>query len=183
MGVENGIFWSEIVSGFGEPDGTPLPSIPRSTPPPPGFLHHFSVSLLITLYQLINRFIIYLSFINFVTVNDSVLARRTNNLYYAGKVSSFGNDQTTVLFDDRSKAIYSSRDISATIPDEEPHQVQLGQHVVATWQGGNKYFIGYVSEKDSNNHFKVSFDDNNEGFYDAKQLRLFPGHQSVHSGK
>ena len=33
-GVENGRFWSEIGSGFGEPGGTPLPKIPRSTPPP-----------------------------------------------------------------------------------------------------------------------------------------------------
>ena len=33
MGVENGIFWSEIGSGFGEPGSTPLPRIPRSTPP------------------------------------------------------------------------------------------------------------------------------------------------------
>ena len=32
-GVENGIFWSEIGSGFGEPGGTPLPKIPRSVPP------------------------------------------------------------------------------------------------------------------------------------------------------
>ena len=32
-GVENGIFWSEIGSGLGEPGGTPLPKIPRSTPP------------------------------------------------------------------------------------------------------------------------------------------------------
>ena len=31
MGVENGIFWSEIGSGFGEPGGTPLPRIPRCT--------------------------------------------------------------------------------------------------------------------------------------------------------
>ena len=41
MGVENGIFWSELGSGFGEPGGTPPPRIPRSTsnpktyPPPP----------------------------------------------------------------------------------------------------------------------------------------------------
>ena len=27
------MFWSEIGSGFGEPDGTPLPKIPRSTFP------------------------------------------------------------------------------------------------------------------------------------------------------
>ena len=33
MAVENAIFLSEIVSGFGEPGGThPLTRIPRSTP-------------------------------------------------------------------------------------------------------------------------------------------------------
>ena len=30
------MFWSEIGSGFGEPGGTPLPRIPRSTSPTPG---------------------------------------------------------------------------------------------------------------------------------------------------
>ena len=35
MGVENAIFWSEIGSGFGEPGGTPLPRVPRNTPPSP----------------------------------------------------------------------------------------------------------------------------------------------------
>ena len=34
MGVENGIFWCEIGSGFGERGGTPLPRIPRSSPAP-----------------------------------------------------------------------------------------------------------------------------------------------------
>ena len=33
-GVENGIFWSETGSGFGEAGGTPPPRIPRSTPNP-----------------------------------------------------------------------------------------------------------------------------------------------------
>ena len=32
MGVNNDIFWSEIVSGFGEPGGTPPTGIPRSNP-------------------------------------------------------------------------------------------------------------------------------------------------------
>ena len=32
MDVENGMFKSEIGSGFGEPGGTPLPKIPRSAP-------------------------------------------------------------------------------------------------------------------------------------------------------
>ena len=31
-GVGNGIFWSEIGSGFGVAGGTPPPKIPRSTP-------------------------------------------------------------------------------------------------------------------------------------------------------
>jgi len=32
-GMGNGIFWSEIGSGFGDAGGTPPPKIPRSTPP------------------------------------------------------------------------------------------------------------------------------------------------------
>ena len=43
-GVENGMFRSEIGSGFEDPGGTPPPRIPRSTPPPPpGFLCTCSV--------------------------------------------------------------------------------------------------------------------------------------------
>ena len=41
-GVENGIFWSEIGSGFGDAGGTPPPKIPRSTPP--GFQGILTVS-------------------------------------------------------------------------------------------------------------------------------------------
>ena len=37
-GVENAIFWCQIGSGFGEPGGTPPPTIPRSNPPPPHFI-------------------------------------------------------------------------------------------------------------------------------------------------
>jgi len=33
-GMGNGIFWSEIGSGFGDAGGTSPPKIPRSTPPP-----------------------------------------------------------------------------------------------------------------------------------------------------
>ena len=33
MGVGNGMFWSEIGSGFGEPHGAPPPKIPRSYSP------------------------------------------------------------------------------------------------------------------------------------------------------
>jgi len=50
MGVGNGIFWSEIGSGFGDAGSTPPPKIPRSTPPPPRVLrgytfYHFIVIL------------------------------------------------------------------------------------------------------------------------------------------
>ena len=34
-GMENGMFWSEVGSGFGEPGSTPPPQIPTGTPPPP----------------------------------------------------------------------------------------------------------------------------------------------------
>ena len=36
--LRDGIFWSEIGSGYGEPGGTLPPRIPRNTPlpPPPG---------------------------------------------------------------------------------------------------------------------------------------------------
>jgi len=108
-----------------------------------------------------------------VRVNDRVIARWTNNLYYAGKVSSIENHQINVLFDDGDRITHSIRDISAVIPDEEPQQVQIGQHVITTWKGGHKYYIGYVSDKNSDG-FKVTFDDNDEDFYPAKQLRIFP---------
>ena len=39
MVVKNDIFWCEIGSGYGEPGGTALPRIPRSTPTPrPGIM-------------------------------------------------------------------------------------------------------------------------------------------------
>ena len=33
--MENGMFWSEIGSGFKKTSGTPPPKIPRIPPPPP----------------------------------------------------------------------------------------------------------------------------------------------------
>ena len=47
MGMENGMFWSEIGSGFGELGGIPPPRIPRSIPPGvqtlPSLKHFFTV--------------------------------------------------------------------------------------------------------------------------------------------
>ena len=86
------------------------------------------------------------------------------------------------MFDDGDRITHSIRDISAVIPDEEPQQVQIGQHVITTWKGGHKYYIGYVSDKNSDG-FKVTFDDNDEDFYPAKQLRIFPNQRRPHKGK
>lgn len=61
--------------------------------------------------------------------------------------------------------------------------MEIGSHVVTTWKGSHKYHIGYVSDKDSNNLFEVTFDDNDEDYYAASQLRIFPDHSSAHEGQ
>lgn len=87
------------------------------------------------------------------------------------------------MFDDGDRITHSIADISAVIPDKVPYHVDVGSHVVTNWKGGHKYYIGYVSEKDSFNRLKVTFDDNDEDYYTASQLRLFPDHSSAHGGK
>jgi len=122
----------------------------------------------------------------YVIVNwDRVIARWTDNHYYSGKVDSIELDKITVLFDDGDEISHSIEDISAVFPDQEPSQLRIGQHVVAvryTWEGGREYHKGYVSDKNSD-RFKVTFDDNYEDFYLAKELRIFPDHNSAHSGE
>ena len=88
-----------------------------------------------------------------------------------------------ILFDDNDTIIHRVSDISAVISDKVPLGVGIGHHVVATWKGGNKYFIGYVSDKDSDNRLKVTFDDNDEDYYAASELRFFPEHWSAHEGQ
>jgi len=113
-------------------------------------------------------------------VNDRIIARRTNNLYYAGKVSSTANGLIRILFDDGNTITHSDTDISAVIADTVPNQVDIGDHVVTTWTGGRQYYFGYVCDKNSNNRWKVTFDDNYEDFYTTSQLRIFPDHFSAH---
>ena len=123
-------------------------------------------------------------FVLFISVNDRIIARWTNNLYYPGKVSATGNGLIHVLFDDGDRITHTVRDISAVIPDQQPSQVKLGQHVVATWKGGHKYYIGYVSQIVFGFwRFKVTFDDNDEDYYQAHQLRKFPDPRTAHEGK
>ena len=123
-------------------------------------------------------------FVLFISVNDRIIARWTNNLYYPGKVSATGNGLIHVLFDDGDRITHTVRDISAVIPDQQPSQVKLGQHVVATWKGGHKYYIGYVSQRVFGFwRFKVTFDDNDEDYYQAHQQRKFPDPRTAHEGK
>ena len=96
---------------------------------------------------------------------------------------SVGNGLVNILFDDNDTIIHRVSDISAVISDKVPHDVGIGHHVVATWKGGHTYFIGYVSDKDSGNRFKVTFDDNDEDYYAVSQLRVFPDHWSAHEGQ
>ena len=61
-----------------------------------------------------------------------------------------------ILFDDNDKIIHRVSDISAVISDKVPHDVGIGHHVVATWKGGNKYFIGYMSDDNDEDYYAVS---------------------------
>ena len=52
-GMENGMFWSEIGSGFPELGGTPPPRIPRSTSPSPRVKNkHYHVKELLKRFHL-----------------------------------------------------------------------------------------------------------------------------------
>ena len=46
-GLENYIFWSEMGSGFKEPEGTPPPRVPRGTSPPRGGITCFFLTLFV----------------------------------------------------------------------------------------------------------------------------------------
>ena len=127
--------------------------------------------------------LLLLSFFIFgLIVGDRILARRTDNLYYAGQVSSTGNGLIHIVFDDGNRITHTDTDFSAVITNNAPYQVAIGTHVVTTWRGSHEHYIGYVSHKDSYNRFKVTLDNNDEDFYTTGQLRLFPDHSSAHDG-
>ena len=85
------------------------------------------------------------------------------------------------MFDDGDEITHWLQDKTAVISDQPPDQVTIGNHVLATWNEADKYFIGYVTDRDDNNNrFEVTFDDNDKGFYVPGHLRIFPDHH-VHS--
>ena len=87
------------------------------------------------------------------------------------------------MFDDGDQITHSIHDASAVIYDRAPEEVYVGQHVIATWKGGVKFFIGFVTEERDDGKFKVVFDDNDEDYYNADDLRQFPDHEIPHEGK
>lgn len=77
--------------------------------------------------------------------------------------------------------------MSAVIADKATKKCPLGQHVIATWKGSAKYYIGYVIEKVKSNRqknrgCKVLFDDGDMEWYKPKDLRVFPDHTSPLEG-
>ena len=111
-------------------------------------------------------------------------------MYYPGVVDSIQGERVNVVFEDGDRISHSILDSSAVIPDKTPaFEVHMGQHVLAlvpaaSRRGSAKYFIGYVtSDKRADGGFAVTLDNNNEGYYPAWQLRLFPEQDSAYEGQ
>ncbi|KAL9984722.1 hypothetical protein ACROYT_G007051 [Oculina patagonica] len=110
-------------------------------------------------------------------VGDRVLGRWTNNKYYPGVVEERPSGELIkIKFDDGDEITHNVDDVSAVLHDKALTEVHSGQHVMATWKGGAKYYIGFVTEtSDSlNPGNRVRFDDNDEDDYSAEDLRDFP---------
>lgn len=114
-------------------------------------------------------------------VGERVLARWSNNLYYTGKVTSIEGGNIHVLFDDGDKITHKVQDVSAVVKNKRITHVHIGQHVLANWNRGVKYYIGYVTAKAPNDQYTVTFDDNDEASYHPAQLTEFPEHRSAHN--
>ena len=87
------------------------------------------------------------------------------------------------MFDDGDEITHKVQDVSAVIKNRKIPQVGIGQHVLVNWNGGVKYYIGYVTAKAPNDQYTVTFDDNDEASYHAVQLTEFPDHRSAYKGK
>ena len=116
-------------------------------------------------------------------MGEHVLARWTNNLYYTGKVSSTEGGNIHVIFDGGNEITHKVQDVTAVIKNSPILHVRIGQHVLAKWHGGVKYYIGYVTAEVPNEQYTVTFDDNDEASYLAAQLTEFPAQYSPHVGK
>ena len=116
-------------------------------------------------------------------VRDRIIARRTNNKYYAGKISSISEEDIGILFDDNGKITHPLDDVTAVFADSVPDFVAYKDHVIAPRKGSYKQYIGYVIEVSESKGFKVRFDDNIEARYQKRQLRILPDAHSPHEGQ
>ncbi|CAB4025952.1 Hypothetical predicted protein, partial [Paramuricea clavata] len=115
---------------------------------------------------------------------DRVVARWTNNKYYAGNVSfiSRKNKSIGILFDDGDKITHPLADVSAVFANKVPVSVKYKDHVIAPWKGSYKQYIGFVIAVEKKRFFKVRFDDNYEAWYKKNKLRILPNPSSSHQG-
>ena len=68
MGTGNGIFWSEIGSGFGDAGDTPPPKIPRSTPPG----NYRTLCHEMTIFSRLFKTQYFLQLLHFMVINLSI---------------------------------------------------------------------------------------------------------------
>ena len=88
------------------------------------------------------------------------------------------------MFDDGDEVTHKEQDVSAVIEAIGISQAHIGQHVLANFNEGEKYFIGYVTAKATGeDSVTVTFDDNDEASYQSAQLTEFPDTYSAQNGK
>ncbi len=117
---------------------------------------------------------------------DRVIARWTNNKYYAGKVTGISKERNSIdiLFDDGDRISHKLDDVSAVFADKVPTSIKKNDHVVAPWQGSYRQYIGFVTEeKGLPKIFKVRLDNNREAWYKKHELSILPDASSPHESK
>ena len=97
-------------------------------------------------------------------------------MYYRGSVDSFpSSDAIKIRYDDGDEITHLVEDGSAVIADKAPDTVDVRDHVMATWKGGSKYYLGFIiEERESDPKYKVFFDDSDSDWYNLRDLRKFP---------
>ena len=117
-------------------------------------------------------------------VGERVIARWTNNKYYAGKVSSFDQANRTIdiAFDDGDAITHKTDDVSAVILDQEPDSIKYKDHVIVPFQGGDAHITGFVTAVCTLKGFQIRFDNNNIAWFRKNKLRIFPDASSPHEG-
>ena len=140
-----------------------------------------------TIVPLIGSTSMYLSSFVFVLyiVGDRVIARWTDNHYYAGKVTHISErfKNISVLFDDGGKITHPMLDVTAVFADTEPTSINYKDHVIAPWEGSYTQYFGFVVEMDPDGTFKVLFDDHSEAWYTKDKVRILPETSSPHDGE